>query len=123
MTRKAKRIFGFSLIEMMVTVAVVGVGVTAVLVAISGTLRAESRVERRAIAQDLLRLKTDEFSGTAEPMSARKGRFEPPFDNYNWRVEVQATRDDGLHLLKTEISWKGQSRTVRVRGETLVPQR
>lgn len=122
MTRKAKRIFGFSLIEMMVTVAVVGVGMTAVLVAISGTLRAEARVERRAIAQDLLRLKTDEFSGAAKPMTTQKGRFEPPFEDYDWRVEVLTTQDDGLHLLKTEISWKGQSRTVRVRGETLVPQ-
>jgi len=123
MRHKVRASAGFSLIEMMVTVAIVGVGMTAILVAFSGTLRAQSRIERRAIAQDLLRLKTDEFSGAAEPMTARKGQFAPPFESYGWRAEVRTTEDSGLHLLKTEIFWSGTNRVARVRAQTLVPQR
>ncbi len=123
MRLSTKQSRGFSLIEMMVTAAVVGVGLTAVLVAISGTLKAEARVEQRSMAQDLMRVKVDEFSGATEPASPRTGTFDAPYEGFSWRVEVRPTNNDGLLVLQTEVSWKGVSRTARLRSETLVPQR
>jgi len=114
---------GFSLIEMMATLAVIGVGVTAVLWAMSGSLSAQRRVETRALAHDLLQNKMTEYSGVDAPMEVEEGRFDAPFDAYRWRAEATPSGLEGLFRLQTRIYWEGRRGQRWIEGETLVPQR
>lgn len=114
---------GFSLIEMMAALAVIGVGVTAVLWAMSGSLSAQRRLEERAKANDLLRNKIAEMADVNSPIDAAEGRFEEPFADYRWRAEVSPTPHEGLYRLHTRVYWEGRRGQRWVEGETLVPQR
>ncbi len=113
---------GFSLIEMMTALAIIGVGVTAVLWAINGSLSAQRRVEARATANDLLQNKMNEYATMNQTLDAVEGRFDEPFQAYRWRVAVMPTRYEGLFRLETRISWEGRSRQRWIDGESLVPQ-
>jgi hypothetical protein len=107
---------------MMTTLAIVGVGVTAVLWAINGSMSAQRRVEERAMAHDLLQNKMNEYAGVAQPIDAEEGRFDAPFEDYRWRIAVTPTSLEGLYRLEARISWEGRSRQRWIDGETLVPQ-
>lgn len=113
----------FSLIEMMAALAVIGIGLTAVLWAMNGTMSAQRRVEQRASATDLLRNKLSEFASADRPMEAAEGRFDPPFEDYRWRVSVTPTGLQGLFRLQARVMWEGRRGQRWIESETLTPQR
>lgn len=113
----------FSLIEMMATLAVIGIGLTGVLWAMSGTMSGQRRVEQRAAATDLLRNKVAEFANANRAMEAAEGRFDPPFADYRWRVAVTPTELEGLFRLQARVMWEGRRGQRWIETETLVPQR
>lgn len=113
----------FSLIEMMAALAIIGIGLTAVLWAMNGTMSAQRRVEQRAAATDLLRNKLSEFASARGAMEAAEGRFDPPFGDYRWRVSVTPTEREGLFRLQARVMWEGRRGQRWIETETLVPQR
>jgi prepilin-type N-terminal cleavage/methylation domain-containing protein len=124
MRRKPRRNSkAFSLIEMMAAFAIIGIGLTAVLWAMNGTMSAQRRVEQRAAATDLLRNKLSEFASANRPMEAAEGRFDPPFGEYRWRVAVTPTELEGLFRLQARVMWEGRRGQRSIESETLVPQR
>lgn len=125
MTRRKPRrdSTAFSLIEMMAALAVIGIGLTAVLWAMNGTMSAQRRVEQRAAATDLLRNRLSEYASANRPMEAAEGRFDPPFGDYRWRVSVTPTGLEGLFRLNVRVMWEGRRGQRWIESETLVPQR
>lgn len=114
---------GFSMIEMMVAMTILGIGVAAVIYSLGGSLKAQRRVVQREAAVDLLRMKMAEYSATDRQLEAHSGGFDPPFEEYGWTVEVTPTELEGLYRLDVEVTWPGRTITRSMRAETLVPQR
>jgi prepilin-type N-terminal cleavage/methylation domain-containing protein len=123
MFSRAKRARAFSLIEMMAAIGVVGIGVVGLTQALSQTNETHRRLEQRQIANDLLRMKLAECAPIAEAAAPRTGKFDPPFDAYEWQIEVTPTEIAGLFRAKVQISWTGRRDRRSLRAETLVPQR
>jgi len=107
---------------MMAAVAILGIGVTAMLHGLSGTMEARRRVDERAAATSLVHLKLAEYVATEQVIEGLTGSFETPFERYTWRVQASATERPGLFRLTVDVSWPGRRSVCTVRGETLTPQ-
>jgi len=90
---------GFTLIEVVVALALVGVAGVAALSAFGATLwaagRSESRLTAAALAEERLgRLALLTATEARRlPDSLRAGRFGPPFEAYVWAARTQPVRD------------------------------
>lgn len=114
---------GFSLLELMAAITVLGIGLVSVLYALRGSVEVVRQLERRETAQDLLVLKLNELSGQSKPLEKQKGAFEAPYENFTWSAEAVPTDIPGLFHLKVEVLWIGRNRQRQIQVETLVPQR
>lgn len=113
----------FSLLEMVIALAVLGSGVVGIAQALSQSLESNRRVEQRDAALDLLRLKMAEYASTARALETQEGKFDAPFQGYDWKVEIKPTELSGLFRLDVEVSWRGRKVRRSLTAETLVPQR
>ena len=120
---------GFSLLEAVVALAIVGVTAVGALAAIGAELRAvdDARTTLEAEALAVHRMKTIEML-TAEqlqrvPDSLARGTFEPPFQRYRWTVATEPVLgEEGLTEVAVEVVWKTGSfplRTLLFRRPTL----
>lgn len=113
---------GFSLIEMMTAMAIIGVGIVGLMHCMSGTVDAQRRVEERSVAADLLRLKMAEYASTKQAIDGASGTFDPPYERFTWRVQAKATDHSGLFLLVADVTWPGRQNNRTLHSESLVPQ-
>jgi prepilin-type N-terminal cleavage/methylation domain-containing protein len=104
---------GFSLLEAVVALAIVGVTAVGALAAVGAELRAadDARTALEAEALAVHRMKTIEML-TAEqlqrvPDSLARGKFEPPFERYRWTVATEPVMgEEGLTEVAVEVEWK-----------------
>lgn len=122
MPRRESRI-SFSLIEMMVAVAVIGSAVVGLTQALSQTNESSRRVEQRAVAVTLAEIKLTEFAGVNQAMEAQTGKFDAPYDGYDWSATVKPTEVQGLFQLTLDVGWQGRQSHRALHVQTLVPRR
>ncbi|NOZ20073.1 MAG: prepilin-type N-terminal cleavage/methylation domain-containing protein [Planctomycetes bacterium] len=80
---------GFTLIEIMLALAVLGVGLTVLLGVRARTLRSIRGIERAAVAQSLTeRLLTEQVLLPAQVPGAKEGRVEDP-PGYSYRITTR----------------------------------
>lgn len=121
MSRTGRR--GFTLLEAVVALAILGVAVVAVLGAFAGDLRATERVRRTLVAEVLAeqRLATLRLLGAAElasvPDSLRHGTFAAPLNDYRWTMDASRVRnEDGLFEFHVRIEWPRGAYVLASRG-------
>lgn len=114
---------GFTLLEGVVALAIVGVAVVAVLGAFAGDLRATERVRRALVAETLAeeRLATLRLLGSTElarlPDSLRRGAFGGALGEYRWTMQASRVRgEDGLFDLRVRIEWPRGAYVLASRG-------
>lgn len=118
-----RREWCFSLIEMMVAVGVMGVAVVGITQALSQTNETNRRLEQRRVALGLVEMKLAEFAEATQIMAPQSGKFEPPFDDYEWKAEIVPAKVAGVFELAIEVSWPGRRGRRSQTATTLVPQR
>ena len=105
---------GFTLLEAVVAMAILGLSSVAALSALAAELRSAERAQRSleaaALAQD--RLAGLEFLAVGElsplPDSLRRGRFREPFAAYGWEASVrEVPGDQGLVEVAVRVQWEG----------------
>lgn len=114
---------GFTLLEGVVALAIVGVVAVAVLGAFAGDLRATERVRHALVAEALAeqRLATVRLLEVREltrlPDSLRRGSFAAPLDGYRWTIDARRVRNEqGLFDLVVRIEWAGGAYALASRG-------
>lgn len=86
--RRAK---GFTLLEVMVALAILGVGLAIVIQAMGLSLRAGRRSRELSVATLLLEDRLSEIRREGFPdEGSSEGVFPPPYDNLRWTAEVKA---------------------------------
>jgi prepilin-type N-terminal cleavage/methylation domain-containing protein len=113
---------GFSLLEALVALTIVGSASVAALATFGAELRADDRAGRALVAQALaddrmacLRLAPP---GELDPLtdSLRTGRFAEPFAAYRWEAASHAVRGrEGLYELNVAVRWDGGDYTETTR--------
>lgn len=105
---------GFTLLEAVVALVIVGLTATAVLTAVGAELRGAARAQRglEAAALAEYRLGTLQLREPAAlyPLadSLARGRFAPPFEEYRWSATVRPVRGElALFDLAIRVEWEG----------------
>jgi prepilin-type N-terminal cleavage/methylation domain-containing protein len=120
---------GFSLLEVIVALAIVGVTAVGALASVGAELRAadDARTTLEAEALAVHRMSTLEML-TAEqlqrlPDSLARGAFDPPFERYRWTAATEPLLgEEGLTEVRVDVVWKTGSfplRTLLFRQSTL----
>lgn len=113
---------GFTLLEALVAVTIVGLVAVSSLAAIGAQLRIADRariaLEAEALAQDQLTavrlLPANDLNPI--PDSLRHGTFDPPFDRYSWEHTVrEVSGQPGLFDIAAVVTWGDGSYALRSR--------
>jgi len=94
---------GFTLLEVMVAMAILALCVVPLLGAITQGLRATSRIEQITTATELARNKLVQIEMEAMPDAeeTREGEFGPPHQDFGWRAEYLKRPE--LQLLEDQL--------------------
>jgi type II secretory pathway pseudopilin PulG len=111
---------GISLLEAVVSIAIVGLTSVSALEAVGGNMRTAEKARRAAEAEalatsrmDFVDLLTDREL-QALPDSVKEGEFLPPLNEYKWTTAAAAVDDyAGLYSVHITIEWPTGSYTVR----------
>jgi len=113
---------GFTLVEAVAALVVVGLGATAALAAVGAALRAEGRVEHVLSAEALAtqRLATLRLLSREQllrlPDSLARGAFAPPLDAYRWRATSTLVPDaPDLFTIAVVVEWDDGRRALETR--------
>lgn len=108
--KRAER--GFSLIEALIALTIVGLTAVAGLSAFAAQLRAAERtrtaLEAQSLAEEQMALLRVLPARAYRPLpdSLRHGRFAPPFERYEWRHAVRSRPElPDLFSASVEILW------------------
>lgn len=113
---------GFTLIEVLVALAVVGLVATAVLAQAGAAIHAQADASESMIAATLAEQKLEALRALASsdlerlPDTLRSGRFAPPLEAYGWAARAERSRHEPALLdVEVEIEWQGGRLPVRAR--------
>lgn len=120
--RAASQREGFTLVEAVAALVVVGLGATAALAAVGSTLRTDGRVEHALAAEALgvQRLATLRLLPREQllrlPDSLARGAFAAPLDEYHWRASSTMVPDaPDLFTVAVVVEWDGGRRALETR--------
>lgn len=112
---------GIALMEVLLSMAIVGIALAALLNASSAALRTESKAEERAVGERLAELQLLAIrSGQAprEPGESQ-GQFAEPFSQYSWTCRIDPSQEEDPFLLVTLEVRKGEGRRL-LREQTVL---
>jgi len=119
---------GFTLLEVVVALAIIGIAGVAALEAFGAEVRVTDRVQQAlpaaAIAEE--RLGRLALLATAElahlPDSLARGRFPAPFDQYRWVATAGAVVGEyDLYEASVQVAWDGGTYELRTRWYRPMP--
>ncbi len=103
----SRRSRGFTLIELMVAMTILGLGLTVILEVVSGGTTLSHNVHRTSEAILLANWKINQIQIEGfPPTGVREGAFEEPYHEYSWETEVRSTDNDNLRELHVQIRWR-----------------
>jgi len=128
-----RRRSGFSLLEAVAAIAIVGLTAVSALEAVGGDMRAAEKAKRATEAEALATSRLDfmELLNDRElqalPDTVEKGTFPAPLDGYTWHTTSTPVADQaGLYDVRVTIDWPTGSygvRTYAYRRPPLVSRR
>jgi len=107
---------GFTLLEIVVALAIAAMTLPGLLSAFSNGVRSYSLIENKTTAYYLLRLKMGQVEMTGYPeVGSDEGDFGTD-SRFKWATDVTETDTDGLREVKVTILWqeRGQERNIEL---------
>jgi prepilin-type N-terminal cleavage/methylation domain-containing protein len=104
---------GFTLIEALAAVVILGAGIAAVMGAFSSVARSEDRSRQSEVMHRLAIEKLEELRATTETFTtSESGNFEEKnLPNYTWSMEVENTGVENLEAVTVKVEmerpWSG----------------
>ena len=113
MTRssRGRRPAGFTLLEVIVSLAIMGVGLVAVLEAYGAAMRLSVQDEFLTTATLLATGKMQEvMKETYITVGTDEGAFGDEFEDFRWTVEIADSEIEGLELVTVTVYWEAAER-------------
>jgi general secretion pathway protein I len=109
---------GFTLLEVMIALAIVSVALVSLLALANRSIGVQSRLERLTQATLLAQRKMGEVeaAGKTDAVAAQatQGSFEPPFEEYRWRLAFEETPLAAVRRVTVTVAWGDEGRNERV---------
>lgn len=98
---------GFTLLEIMVALGILGIALVTCLSLINRSITLQSELEHVTQATGLARQRLTAIRSSPEPLAAqpREGRFEEPFAAYRWLLESEPSPLSGIKHLRLTVFW------------------
>jgi prepilin-type N-terminal cleavage/methylation domain-containing protein len=119
-TPSYQRQSGFTLMEVLATLVLVGIVLPVAMQGISLSLNAASNARRTAEAASLAQGKLNEIIASQQWQNAGlRGDFGPDHAEYHWSAEV-VNRETGLSEIDLHVSWTGRGSERMLTTSTLI---
>lgn len=104
---------GFTLIEVLVAIILLGTGIAAVSLALGNVARNAARIEESASLNRLAARKLDELVATGEAINGNaSGTFEEEgFPNVNWSITSEPSGVENLNTITITVSKEANDET------------
>ncbi|MGM0415557.1 MAG: type IV pilus modification PilV family protein [Thermodesulfobacteriota bacterium] len=109
---------GFTLLEVMIAVVIVGTAFVACLSLANQCIHSQSRVEHITTATMLAKHKMSELEAQARSSTATdsepSGTYDEPYAVYAWEVEYLPTPLDGVEQVRVSVRWGAEEQNDEV---------
>jgi type II secretion system protein I len=101
---------GFTLLEVIVALAILGTGVVAALGILATGTSVTARASTRLLATELAESRMEEtLLRPADARAREEGSFPPPYDDFRWRTRVGPGPVDGTMSVEVSVLGNGDS--------------
>ena len=119
---------GFVLMEVLVSVAILAVGITLLLQSIVSSLDANRMTQEYTRAIFLAESKMWEFESEYAfeedvATGTSYGYFDPPFQAFEWKSDIEEDEETVEYTIKVSVVWQHRGKDLEYSLETLVPMR
>ncbi|MDT8440029.1 MAG: type II secretion system minor pseudopilin GspI [Desulfuromonadales bacterium] len=108
-SRRDRRRSGFTLLEIMVALAIVATAMVALLGLVNRTIGVHDRLQRVTAATLLAQQVMAETEAGARPEAfggaGSQGEFAPPHGDYRWRIAYAATPLPSVRMVTVTVTW------------------
>jgi len=118
MHRRVKNRKGFTLLEVLVSLAILSATLVMAYQVTSGAIAAGERGEAWATASLLGEAKLREVTETFQEVQETEGTFPAPDDGYRWRLTVKQALHSDAREVYLSVSWEsnGTEETITLAG-------
>lgn len=119
---------GFVLMEVLVSVAILVVGVTVLLQSILSSLDANRMTQEYTqaifLAESRMWAMERKYAyHEDQPTGETYGDFDPPFQAYRWKSDIEADDRTAEYRITLSVTWMHRERELQYSLETVVPMR
>jgi type II secretion system protein I len=105
---------GFTLLEVLVSLAILSITLLLAYEVLSGAIAAEDRSERWTVAsflgESLVRESTSMWPDTGDA----EGKFASPMDSYSWKRSVRPAMHPDAREVHVTVTWSSEGREEKV---------
>jgi type II secretion system protein I len=101
---------GFTLLEVLVSLAILSVTLLLAYRVLSGAIAAEDRSERWTVASCLGETLVRESTATWPETGETSGKFTAPMDAYSWKRSIVPAAHPDAREVHVTITWSSESR-------------
>ena len=120
MLRYRNKLSGFTLLELIISIAILSVGIVAVMQAITYSVRSAGLSCDMAsvifLAQD--KIQELEYKETSSLIGSQPKESQGSQDKFNWQYALNLVTDLNLYKLDFDVGWKRQNRQESLHLET-----
>lgn len=115
---------GFTLLELILALAILSFGLIAIIGSFTAGLRASKLIQDEITAQSLAQQKMEELlMQESLTWGYSDGDFGPDYPLFCWQTEIIPQDDPDLQKITLILSWKDRGKTRDLKLETLIVKR
>ena len=105
---------GFTLLEVLVSLAILSITLLLAYQVLSGAIAAEDRSERWTVASCLGETLVRESTATWPATGESSGTFAAPMDSYSWKRSIREAAHSDAREVHVTVTWSAGGREERV---------
>lgn len=124
-SKENRRTGGFTLLEVMIALAILGIALVSVLALGNRSIEVNSRLERITQATLLAQGKMTEVEvqSRGQDLLATEGAFATPFDDYRWQLSFEDTPLPSVRMVTVTVLWGDEKKNEAVDVTSFIANR
>jgi len=115
---------GFSLLEVMIALAIAGIALVSLLSLANRSLEVHDRLQKTTqatlLAQHMMSQTEVDAEAGLQDFTSEQGTFEEPFEQYSWRLEYADTPLPSVRMVTVTVSWGAEEENETVALDSFI---